>query len=253
VLVIGIGAGVGIGAGIWAPSRHGPSSTLTSTSTGSALFVIDADSGSATKVAANSWRVALADPTVLWFYDRPQRGSGFESPAVFVDSWAGTFHGSVPYGAILDPSGPSGHHPTAIGVRSPQYSASGRVMSFTVTPDRGESARDALWFAAFTSSRSKSDGRVVVFVDNGNLVCPSGASGSGAVVCSPEGIGFVDQYMTNGQGQIHEAQQCLGAGSTDCITGGQCPQSMVIDLGINPPMCVTSLFDPASGKEVTPT
>jgi hypothetical protein len=256
-LLVGVGAGVGLGAGIWAGSSHIVDSSVRTAAPGDALFVIDADSGSATRVGTNSWRVDLTRPTVLWFFDRPERGSGFETARVLVEGWAATFHGASPYGAILAPSGPSGHHPTAVGVGTPTFSAAQDELRFTVTPDRGESTRDAAWFSDFTPQHAVHNGRVVLFIDNGNLLCPSPDAGAGvtALSCFPASDGGSGPFRTglDNQGLPYEAVACTYPGEPNCVDGGQCPTGFEIDLGISPPMCVTSILDPKAGKEVPPS
>lgn len=171
--LLGIVAGMGVGAGIWAGAPVSETSTpqvisaRTSSSTGgSDLFVVDGSSGSAIEMRANTWRIALAGPSVLWFKDRPLQGSGSESAAAFVSAWNSYFPDSPPYGAVLAPAGPPGHHPTAVKLTSPSFDPSTGIVSFTLTLDEGQSTADASWLSRLTPGAATKNGRVVLFIDD---------------------------------------------------------------------------------------
>ncbi len=194
-VVIGLGAGPLGGLPASATTTHHRSSGHASTSSagsssigGSDLFVVDGTSGSATQSGSNSWRLALTSATVLWFKDRPFRGSGSVSAQSLVSTWATKFAGSPPYGAVLAPAGPSGHHPTAIKLTSPAFDSSSGVLSFTVTPDAGESTADASWLSRLTAASAKKNGRVVLFIDN------SSSTGPTEVANSPEDEDIIEYF-----------------------------------------------------------
>lgn len=171
VAILGFGAGVGAGAGVWAgasrPPILGPARAQAARAGGD-LFVVDAVSGSAARSGATSWRLQLRGATVLWFKDRPQRGSGAQTIGSFVSAWASRFSGSPPYGAVLAPAGPSGHHPTAVALTDPAFDQQTGIASFTLTPDKGESAADAAWLSKLTPSSASKNGRLVLFIDDSN-------------------------------------------------------------------------------------
>ncbi len=176
--VVGLATGIGFSAAMWAGAPVSAASTpagLTRTDTpastgGSNLYVVDGRSGSATRTGADSWRLDLSGASVLWFRDRPDRGSGSESPASFVAGWSKTFVGSPPYAAVLAPAGPVGHHPTAVKLTDPTYDPTTGTTSVTLTPDQGESVADAAWLSKLTPGAASTDGRVVLFVDDSSPV-----------------------------------------------------------------------------------
>ncbi len=199
-VVVGLALGVGVGAATWggapASGAAGLTRTLTSASAsalasgsgsgsasgGSNLYAVDARSGTATRTGPNSWRLTLTGTSVLWFKDRPFRGSGTESAATFVSGWSRNFAGSPPYGAVLAPAGPPGHHPTAVKLTDPTYDPATGATSVTLTPDKGESDADAAWLSKLTPGAAATDGRVILFVDN------SSPSSSGPLSADDENI-----------------------------------------------------------------
>lgn len=167
VLVVAVGAGIWIGStAVARPSTSPPASTQTSLVSGGDLFVVDGTSGSALSTGAGSWTLRLSHSNVLWFRDRPFRGSGTESAGAFVAAWSRNFGQVPPYGAILAPAGPRGHHPTAVRLTDPTFDQSTGVVSFTLVPDRGESAADAAWLSQLTVHAAPKNGRVILFVDD---------------------------------------------------------------------------------------
>ncbi len=195
-VVVGLALGIGVGAAEWgsAPASGaapaGPTRTLESASAsasasasgGSNLYVVDGRSGSATRTGTNSWRINLTGTSVLWFKDRPFRGSGTESASAFVAGWKTDFVGSPPYGAVLAPTGPPGHHPTAVKLTDPTYDPASGTTSFTLTPDKGESKADAAWLSKLTPGAAPTGGRVILFVDN------SSPSSSGPLTADDQNI-----------------------------------------------------------------
>ncbi len=176
--VVGLATGIGFSAAMWAGAPVSAASTpagLTRTvapasTGGSNLYVVDGRTGSATPTGTDSWRLDLSGASVLWFRDRPYRGSGTESPASFVAGWSKTFAGSPPYAAVLAPNGPEGHHPTAVKLTDPTYDPATGTTSVTLTPDKGESVADAAWLSKLTPGAASADGRVVLFVDDSSPV-----------------------------------------------------------------------------------
>ncbi len=71
---------------------------------------------------------------------------------------------------MLAPSGPTGHHPTAVELTSPSYARATGTASFTLTPDRGERKADALWLSKLSAPTAAHNGRVVLFIDNASAV-----------------------------------------------------------------------------------
>ncbi len=166
--VVGLATGIGFSA---ASTPAGLTRTGAPASTGgSNLYVVDGRTGSATPTGTDSWRLDLTGASVLWFRDRPYRGSGTESPASFVAGWSKTFAGSPPYAAVLAPNGPEGHHPTAVKLTDPTYDPATGTTSVTLTPDKGESVADAAWLSKLTPGAASTDGRVVLFVDDSSPV-----------------------------------------------------------------------------------
>ena len=177
VAVVCLGTGIVIGA----ETAQGPAATtsparLTSVPVAVArppvkrsfLYVVDGSSGSAVVAGPATWRLTLSDATVLWFEDRPLRGSGHLALDRFVAGWATNFPGSSPFGAVVAPAGPPGHAPTAIQLSDPVADPAAGTVTFTVTPDRGESAADTAWLSALTPATAAEHGRVVLFVDDGS-------------------------------------------------------------------------------------
>lgn len=170
VAILGYGAGVGTSSLIRPGARVAPLIRAlalgAAAKSGGDLFVVDAIAGSAIKSGADSWRLQLRGATVLWFKDRPQRGSGAEAIGSFMSTWASRFLGSPPYGAVLAPGGPNGHHPTAVALTDPAFNQQTGIASFTLTPDKGESEADASWLSKLTPNSASKNGRLVLFIDN---------------------------------------------------------------------------------------
>ena len=175
VAVVCLGSGIVIGAeasggaaGTVSPPRLTSVAVVRQPVKRSFLYVVDGTSGSAVVAGPAPWRLTLSGATVLWFEDRPLRGSGQLPLDQFVAGWATDFPGSSPVGAVVAPAGPPGHTPTAIQLSDPVADPATGTVTFTVTPDRGESAADTAWLSALTPATAAEHGRVVLFVDDGS-------------------------------------------------------------------------------------
>jgi hypothetical protein len=180
--VVGMGVGLGIGAGVWSgtsaaenvyrltpPHQAGPLSKSPKTSDvvrGGKLYVVDGKSGYTTAGPNGTWNVTFEQAdSVLWFADRPARASGSMTARQLASNWKTLFLGSPPNGAMLAPSGPSGHHPTAGQITNPHYSSASNSFSVTLTPDKGETSADAAWLGKLTRSTAARNGRLILFLD----------------------------------------------------------------------------------------
>jgi hypothetical protein len=169
VVAVAVAAGVGIGALAWAGSSKAavkaPVRMKLHHKGLSKLFVVDGGSGSAVRNGTGSWRLTVKDVSVLWFADRPTPASATQSAASLAAQWRGLFPGNPPYGAVLAPSGPAGHHPTAVQITAPTWDAASHTFSVTLKPDKGESLADADWLSKLTPAGEGGNGRVIMFVD----------------------------------------------------------------------------------------
>lgn len=174
-----LGLGIGIGAAVWSAGSTSaavgrPATSVDVPAGPEKLFVVDGTAGWATRLSPDTWRVTIVSRSlVTWFADRPVRASGAASARSLVRRWSTLFTGSPPFGALLAPDGPRGHHPTSVEVTAPSYDASSGSVSFRLTPDGDESREDTAWLSRMTRARSARDGRVILFLDGST---PSGVA-----------------------------------------------------------------------------
>jgi hypothetical protein len=158
--LLAMGAGLGIGAALWTGDDRG--STVPAAS---ALLVIDGTSGYTEPLAGGRVRLHLAYPSVLFFEDRPRRGSGRVAPAGLVANWSKAFAGSPPFGALVVAAGPDASTPAAFKVTSPSIAKDGSL-SFDLTPDTGVTAAEITRIKDLRSATSTERGRMALFLDN---------------------------------------------------------------------------------------
>jgi hypothetical protein len=166
-----IGGGIGIGAALWsggsaAAAPHGTPRLAKPRPQTSKLFVVDAKSAWATSDSKGHWSLRMSGlNTVLWFADRPVHASGNLTARSLVASWSHLFVGGPPNGAIVAPTGPTGHRPTAIVLSHPTFDPKTEIATFALRSDTGQKASDAAWLKGLTKARSAANGRIVLFVD----------------------------------------------------------------------------------------
>jgi hypothetical protein len=214
------------GTGIWIGlvlGGGGASSSAPSTSGASPnndLFVLDADSGTATPSGGAGWQIQLSNPRVLWFLDRPARDSGSLPIGLFISNWSSLFPGPSPYGAIVAPDGPSGHSPTAVKLINPSYDPKSNVATFTISLDAGESSKDAAWLSKLTSADAARNGRLVLFIDNSGKSVQANSTTNLANPGSPAELSCVTQanlVLQTVQGNLQSEENALQGGAAGAL------------------------------------
>ena len=234
LLAVAVAAGVGVGALVWAgstkaadkrPAAPAHLRIKTQQKGISKLFVVDGGAGSAVRSSTDTWRLTVKAVSVLWFADRPTPDSATQSAASLAAEWKQLFTGRPPFGAVLAPSGPAGHHPTAVQITDPSWNAATQTFSVTLKPDKGESLADADWLNKLTPKGEGSNGRVIVFVDGSSFTQTFSVDASpsyaftpnpGASQCatpyaiSPAGmyLGGTDYELYNGSTAVSDAGWC---------------------------------------------
>jgi hypothetical protein len=158
-VVLALGAAGVVGALIWSKAIDSSSPQASS------LFVVDAAAGWTEQTGAERWRLHLVNPRVLWFSDRPARGSGMIPAGSLVDGWGDAFGASPPYAAITVSTG--AESPAAVQLTQPELAADGTI-SFTLTPDAGLTAEDADWITSMSETTAQERGRLSLFIDDGD-------------------------------------------------------------------------------------
>jgi hypothetical protein len=131
--------------------------------------VVDGNTGSAVSKGDGTWRLSVKGVNVLWFADRPTPASDTQTASSLAAQWKALFPGRPPFGAVLAPNGPNGHHPTAVQISDPSWDAASKTFSVTPKPNKGETDADAAWLGKLTTSSEAANGRVVMFVDDSSF------------------------------------------------------------------------------------
>lgn len=160
VALVAFAAGAAAGVLGWA-SASAPSAP----SSPGVLFVVDGATGHTEPLDTGRWRIHLTEPGVLWFKDRPGRGSGRITADTLVDAWSTAFAGSPPYAALTVATGDGADRPAAVRLTHPRRTSEGSI-SFIATPDAGLTATAAAWISELTPASAGERGRVALYIDD---------------------------------------------------------------------------------------